>query len=352
MSDAEFQDTFRIVGPVTNPRKRVSTSMAFDAYRTCDPRARVYEEAYLGVFSFAVDFRAHLERTRSTRGFEGATWSPYIWFDVDRDETAGGVSRAIADAGRLMSTLEERYGVPLECMMPFISGGKGCHVGLPTALWSPAGGAMFHLVSREFALRVAAAAGVTIDTAIYDRVRAFRAPNSRHPKTGLHKRFVRPEQFGLLTLEDAIALASRPAAFELPDLNGCGTLPALADEWQAAAEAVAAREEVLAERRRDIEAGISLAHVNRLTIDLIRGETVPVGQRNNTVYSASRNLAEAGASQHLIRELLREPSLDTGLPPREVDKTLERGFTDGTRKPRATDTDTAFGQASIEEKKP
>ena len=29
-------------------------------------------------------------------------------------------------------------------------------------------------------------AAVTIDAGIYDRVRAFRAPNSRHPKTGLH----------------------------------------------------------------------------------------------------------------------------------------------------------------------
>ena len=146
-----------------------------------------------------------------------------------------------------------------------------------------------------------------------------------------------------------MSLASRPAVFELPDLNDCGTLPILATEWQVAAQAVAVREAALAERRRDIEAGVSLAHINRWTIDLIRGEPVPEGQRNNTVYSASRNLAEAGASMHLVRELLREPSLDTGLPPREVDKTLERGFNDGTRKPKACDTGTATGQQVSEE---
>ena len=349
MLASDFPFSFRIAGPVSHPRRRVIASDAFHAYRTCDPRARVVEEAYLGVYAFGEDFAEHLARTRSTRGFEGPTWSAFLWFDVDRDEAAGGVGKAIADAGRLMATLEDRYGVPIEFMIPFISGGKGCHVGLPTRLWSPAGGDVFHRVSREFATRIAAAAGVTIDTGIYDRVRAFRAPNSRHPKTGLHKRFVPPEQFGVISLEDAMSLASRPAVFELPDLNDCGTLPILATEWQVAAQAVAVREAALAERRRDIEAGVSLAHINRWTIDLIRGEPVPEGQRNNTVYSASRNLAEAGASMHLVRELLREPSLDTGLPPREVDKTLERGFNDGTRKPKACDTGTATGQQVSEE---
>jgi len=351
MDAANFPFSFRITGPLSNPRRRVIASEAFHAYRTCDPRARVHEEAYLGVYTFGEGFAEHLARTRSTRGFEGPTWSAFLWFDVDRDEAAGGVGKAIADAGRLMAALEDRYGVPIEFMIPFISGGKGCHVGLPTALWSPAGGPVFHLVSREFATRVATTAGVTIDTGIYDRVRAFRAPNSRHPRTSLHKRFIPPEQFGLLSLEDAMSLASRPASFDLPDLKGCGPLPALAAEWQSAAEAVAVREAALADRRRDIEAGVSLAHVNRLTIDLIRGEPIPEGQRNTTVYSASRNLAEAGASTHLIRELLREPSLDTGLPPREVDKTLERGFDDATTKPKVIDANAAYGPPTNEEAK-
>ncbi|MCE9629453.1 MAG: hypothetical protein K8S94_01860 [Planctomycetia bacterium] len=305
--------------------------MAFDAYRRCDPRARVIEESYLGVFQFGEDFAVHLAKTRSTRGFVGKTWSNFIWLDVDRDTAAGGVERAIVDTRQLLVTLIERYLVPEECLLPFISGGKGCHLGLPTALWAPAGGESYHLVARAFAERIATAAGIGIDMGVYDRVRAFRSPNSRHPRTGLHKKFVPPHQFALLTADDAVILAAQPAPFELPDLSGMGRLPALAAEWQAASETVAMREVAFEERRRDIATGAAMAKVNRLTLDLIRGEPVAVGDRHRTVYSASRNLAEAGAPRQLVFELLREAALDTGLPPREVDRQIECGFLAATR---------------------
>ena len=255
-----------------------------------------------------------------------------MWFDVDRDKPSGGVEQAIADAGRLIAVLEERFAVPNEYLLPFISGGKGCHVGLPTALWMPEGSTTFHLVAREFASRIAVAAGVAIDAGIYDRVRAFRAPNSRHPKTGLHKRYVPPEQFQLLTLEDAMTLASKPAPFELPDMATSFLLPALDAEWQAAADTVMRNQAALEERRRDIESGASAVRVNRHTLDLINGEPIAVGDRHRLIYAAARNLSEAGAPLHLVRELLREPALNTGLPPREVDRQLDCGFNDAAIK--------------------
>ena len=325
MSAAEFPHTFRILGGPHNRRMRVVGAVAFDAYRRCDARARVSEESYLGAFQLGEDFAAHLAKTRSTSGFAGKSWSPYIWWDIDRDAAAGGVERAITDTCRMMVTLVEQYEVPEECLLPFISGGRGCHLGLPTPLWLPEGGESYHLVAREFACRVAAAAGVTIDTSVYDRVRAFRSPNSRHPRTGLHKRFVPPHQLALLTVDDAVILASRPGPFELPDLSGVNPLPALAAEWQAATEAVAARQAAFEERRQDIAAGTATVKVNRLTLDLIRGEQVAVGDRHRTIYSAARNLTEAGAPQHLVIDLLREAALDTGLPPREVDRQIECG---------------------------
>jgi hypothetical protein len=344
MNANRYTHTFRIVGPTVNPRKRVNATTAFDAYRTCDTRARVDQEAYLGVFNFGEDFAAHLSRTGSTRGFLGATWATHVWFDVDRDEPSGGVEQAIVDTGRLIAVLEERCGVQSECLLSFISGGKGCHVGLPTALWMPEGSDTFHLVAKEFASRIAAAAGVPIDTGVYDRVRAFRAPNSRHPKTGLHKRFVPPEQFQLLTLEDAMTLASKPAPFDMPDLTDSWLLPALESEWRAAAEAVATRQAALEERRRDVANETRAAHVNRHTLDLITGEPIAVGDRHRLIYAAARNLADAGAPLHLVRELLREPALNTGLPPREVDRQLDCGFSDAVRNFTRGTQDAANGQ--------
>ncbi len=54
----------------------------------------------------------------------------------------------------------------------------------PPRLWSPAPSADFHRTARRFAEQLAELAAVTIDAGVYDKVRAFRAPNSRHPKTG------------------------------------------------------------------------------------------------------------------------------------------------------------------------
>ena len=82
----------------------------------------------------------------------------------------------------------ERYGIDGDALLIFFSGSKGYHVGLPSSLWEAEPSADFHRVARQFAEQLAAVVGVAIDTSVYDRVRAFRAPNSRHPKTGLHKR--------------------------------------------------------------------------------------------------------------------------------------------------------------------
>jgi hypothetical protein len=326
MSVGEYPHSFRIRGKIFNTRKRVEAAAAFDAYRTCAPVAHIDEESYLGVFQFREEFAVHLAETGSPGGFAGCTWSAYVWWDVDRDEHTGGVASAIEDTRLLIDTLETRYGVSPDLLLPFLSGGKGCHLGLPTQLWRPAGGASFHLTTRQFAENVAAEAGVAIDTGIYDRVRAFRSPNSRHPKTGLHKRFIPAQQFGVLSLEDALALAANPALFELPDLSGVGVSPRLVTAWETAALQVEKKQAVFDERRRELATHASTVQINRLTVDLIRGEKVDVGDRHRTIYSAARNLAEAGASRHLVMQLLREASLDTGLPPKEVDRQIECGI--------------------------
>ena len=57
---------------------------------------------------------------------------------------------------------------------------------------------------------------------------------------------------------------------------------------------------------------------------------VEVGERHRRLFSAAANLAEFATMDDLIVAILTEPELDTGLPPREVQKA---GCTDrhGTR---------------------
>jgi hypothetical protein len=284
----------------------------------------VEAEAYLSAFQFTGDFAEHLARTGSPAGFAGSTWAPFVWLDIDRDESAGGVARALADTKRLVDTLDERFGVPRCVLVPFVSGGKGFHCGIPTALFAPAASADFHAVARQFAETVAAAAGVAVDVGVFDRVRAFRAPNSLHPKTGLHKRFVPVEILDTVTLNGVLDMARQPQPFDLPSTDGVESADLLVAVWDAASRAVAEKAAAAEQRRVEIASGDRAATVNKLTRAFLNGE-VEAGDRHRLLYSAAANLAELGCPLSAVQALLTEPALDTGLPPKDVARAIENG---------------------------
>ena len=325
MSAITHPHGFRIVGPCTGDRRRVDAVAAFQAYCACDARAGVEQEAYLSAFQFAGDFAEHLARTGSPAGFTGSTWSPFVWLDVDRDESAGGIARALADTKRLVDTLDERFGVPRCVLVPFVSGGKGLHLGIPTALWAPTPSADFHAVARQFAENVAAAAGVAVDAGVFDRVRAFRAPNSRHPKTGLHKRFIPVEILDTVTVNGVLSLAGAPEAFDLPSTDGVDSVDMLVAVWERAGRAVAEKAAAAEQRRVEIANGERAIGVNRKTRAFLNGE-VEVGERHPRLYSAAANLTEVGCPPSAVRALLTEPALDLGLPPKDVERAIENGI--------------------------
>ncbi len=328
MSVATHPHGFRIVGPCTGDRRRVDAVTAFRAYASCDARATVTSEAYLSAFQFADDFAEHLARTGSPAGFAGSTWAPYVWCDIDRDEPAGGIPRALADARLLVDVLVETFAGPRGVLLPFLSGGKGFHVGIPTALWEPAPSVHFHLVARQFAEGLAGEAKVAGDVGVYDRVRAFRAPNSRHPRTGLHKRYLPPDVFEHATVDDVLDMARQPAPFEPPDVAGVESADFLVAAWGAAERVVVERLAAAERRRREVAEGKGDAGVTRATRAFLAG-AVDVGDRHRRLYSAAANLAELGVPLPAAKALLTEPALDLGLPPRDVTRGIECGHAAG-----------------------
>ncbi len=181
-----------------------------------------------------------------------------------------------------------------------------------------------HLTCRTLARRLAKLAGVVNDDGIYDKVRPFRLPNSRHPKSGLHK--VRLEHRELMHLgADAILrLAEKPRPFDPPgpvaELVG-----ELEHDWNQAAE-VAAREFLTkAEQRiRDVAAG-GPDRLNRATLDFITNG-VGTGDRHRLLFSASANLAEFDCPLKLALALLMPTALDLGLTPSDAARQVECGL--------------------------
>ncbi|MBK9119098.1 MAG: DNA primase [Phycisphaerales bacterium] len=328
---------YRIVGPCSAERRLVDWSAAFQAYAECDPRARVESEAYLSAFTFGGDFAEHLRNTGSTRGFAGACWAPWLWFDIDRAPTAGGIDAALQDARKLAVALSDRYGVDDAAQLWFYSGAKGFHAGIPAALWAPAPSTDFHRVARRLAETIAEAAAVIIDAGVYDKVRAFRGPNSRHPGTGRHKVRLTTDELMHLSAAAILDRAEKPAPFDLPDVPA-DSADFLVAHWDTAAGQVREQTEAAAQRRAAVTDGDGTTKLNKLTLDFIRNGAAPgaIGAgdenrqrgagRHRLCYSAAANLAELGAPLPLCFSLLEESALDCGLPPADVRRAVENGW--------------------------
>lgn len=312
---------FIIRGATFGARQEVDAAAALVAFATLDEHADVHREAYLSAFQFGKDFRRHLRDTGSTKHFAGSCWSPWLWFDIDRE---GNIEQAQRDAQRLAMQLIYRYSLDDDEVWIFFSGSKGFHLGLPTAIWSPQPSDQFHLVARRFCERMAEQAGVVIDKGVYGKVQAFRAPNSRHPKTGLHKRPLSHRELLHLSAEKVRELAKSPLDVEVPTTNSTSEL-ALSD-WQKAKEAIERQE--TAEKERKAAGGV--ATLNKLTFEIIRDGTVMTpGNRHRLLYSAARNLAEFGCPPELAYALLTEAGRDAGLPPKDVRRQIECGLKGG-----------------------
>ena len=309
---------FRIAGSCHEERRLVTHADAFVAYASCDARAAVERESYLSEFCFGSDFRELLESTGSCRGFDGACWSAYLWFDIDRAD----LEAALGDARRLALGMIERYRLDDDALLIFFSGSKGFHIGLPTSLWMPEPSVSFNRVCRRLAEGIGEAVGVVIDTGVYDRVRAFRAPNSRHPKTGLRKRRLTLDEMTGLSLDGIRTLAAKPAPFDMPPP------PPISEraktDWREAAELVSKASGAKAARTTNANGTPTL---NRQTFAFIR-DGASEGDRHRMLYSAARNLGEFGCPSALAHALLSEPGLDSGLAPSDVRRQIECGLSD------------------------
>lgn len=179
----------------------------------------------------------------------------------------------------------------------------------------------FNRVTRRFAEGFAQLAGVSIDTGVYDKVRAFRAPNSKHPKSGLHKRRLTHEELMGLSLDGIHRLAEQPVPFALP--APAATCEQAAADWQAAMTAVCQQAEEKSRRRAAVANGMPT--LNRQTLDFIR-DGAEQGDRHRLLFSAAANLAEFGCPLALAHALLTEAALNSGLSPSDVSRQIDCGL--------------------------
>jgi hypothetical protein len=228
-------------------------------------------------------------------------------------------------AKKLSAYLADHYCLDANDVLIGFSGSRGLHIELPVG-WTVEPSPAVNLTCRRFAEAVASRIGVPIDSGVYDKVRPFRAWNSRHPKTGLFKTRVPLDDLLYAKPEWIVGRAVEPVPFDPPIPTPS---PSLASDWHTAARTV--RHQV--EERQSRRVGPADIGVNALTRQLIVDPiSVEVGERHRRIFSAAANLAEFGTIDDLIHAILTEPGLDTGLPPGEVERQIRTGIGHGRQR--------------------
>ncbi|HPF39408.1 MAG TPA: DNA primase [Phycisphaerae bacterium] len=305
---------FRVVGNATEARRLIDWAAAFAAHAACDERAELDRQSFLSVYRFGDDFRTHLKRFGSPKGYRGSCFADWLWLDIDRE---GDLRQALDDTRRLVVGIAERYGIDADALLLFFSGGKGYHVGIPSALWTPSPSDRFNDTCKRFAITLAERLDIDIDRSVYDRQRLFRSPNSRHPKTGLYKRRLTADELLQLSPEAIRQLAESPDVFDIPMVTARSEQAAA--NWREATEAIERGQIAKTERRRQ---GATL---NRTTLAFIR-DGATTGERHARLFSAAANLAEFDCPPELAHALLTESALDTGLSPSDVRRQIDCGL--------------------------
>jgi hypothetical protein len=309
-----------VVGPPTSPRQVVRWLDQFRDHCELAEGVDPDQEAYLSAFDYpATAYCTHFRAAgNSPRGYAGPAGCPFLLFDIDR---AGDLDAALADARVLVRFLLARYGPLLaDGIGVYFSGQKGFHVVVELLLgvgFTPAvPGACKRLV-----LMVAAKAGVRIDTGCYDHQRLVRLPNSRHPATGLHKRFITHDELFALDVTRIQELARHPAGYPVPVAGE--HIPELEADWHAAATETPHMS--LARPTGEYPA------VPKFVTDFIAFEDVQDPGRAVTLFRCAAALAEVGTPDAVVRGLLEETAIKTGLDRGEVDKQIRDGIARGRR---------------------
>jgi hypothetical protein len=152
-------------------------------------------------------------------GFDGEVWDTSLPFDFDdRHDPAHALDWLRQFLDRLA-----REDVPLEALRIYFSGAKGFHLEIPHTLF---GGfepsTELHVYEKAAALDLMQ--GIPFDTAVYDKLRLWRLPNTLNAKGQHYKVQLSIAEVNSLSMQEILELANapRPRLVTAPD-----------EEWSA-----------------------------------------------------------------------------------------------------------------------
>ena len=308
-------------GSLYAAREVVQAERLYVAAHELDERLDLEREAYGTVYQYPRrEYVEHFKRLGSPKEYDGPAACCRLVWDIDRPEAEA----ALTDARTLARFLIERYGE--QGLTVHFSGRKGYHL----SLIAPPG---FHplphvpAVVKVLCLAVARRAGVKVDPLVYDRQRLFRLPNSRHPESKLYKRFLDLDELFRLDATRVRALAQHAVGFPVATITEVNET--LETDWLEAERQVLAATPTSQTRTAHRPPPSSCPVVPKFVRDFIGFGDIQDPGRAVTLFRCAAVLAESGTPPAVIRGLLEEPALKSGIDTDEVEKQLAAGIAHG-----------------------
>lgn len=195
MKHPEFKYVNVAVGGIHN-RKGI-----YDIGTLGDPSGRA--ETYATYFRYNDDMKEHFAEKGSVGGYQGKAWSDWLPIDIDSED--------LEEAQLFLQYLVARmhqFGIDVKNCRFYFSGSKGFHVMIPSIYFRAEPSEDINKRFRKVALKIADS--ISIDTAIYDKTRIFRLPNTINQKSGLHKIELYPFEAMSLSIDDIKERAQKP----------------------------------------------------------------------------------------------------------------------------------------------
>lgn len=267
-----------------------------------------YADCYRSMFRYPKTFAAYVEYKGSVKGYDGEAKADFFAADFD---DAADFARALEDARQNARRWEALYGAPTEALRYYFSGSKGVHIEIPEALFGELE------PGRNTARRLRAVAGellkesATADYNIYETLRLWREPGTKHRKSGLYKIPLYPHEFFNLAAGAIRELAKeKREKFVAADPGEFEPVPELVRLWQHSQDS--SSEDVCGERLD--------------TEKVLNG--VPQGERDTRLFKLACRFRGAGIPQDAAERLLVEAACkcEPPFPMREALQKVENAY--------------------------
>ena len=246
------------------------------------------QEAYCTYHRFDASYHDHVAQTGSVSGYRGPSYCDFIPFDFDN---ASQPEQAQSDARDFCHYLNTMYELDLDALKYYYSGYKGFHILIPTTLFGIEPSTDLAGIIK----RIAGNLCNNVDPQIYDQNRLLRITNTINNKSGRYKIQLSAKEFMHLPMATILDFARSPRTEQIETTSAIEPHPEFVTIFQQA--------------QTDKNRNGSYTPARPIE------ETIPQGQRNNTLTSLAGTLRRRGLSEAVIYTTLQKTNTSQCHPP-------------------------------------